>query len=325
MCQDGFRPSGAHARAAYSTQRSWRLGGSTLWLRSSQTEEVVQDEDAVTARDAARGGDHQNIARTSLVLEALAQGPAEGMRLTDVVEATGLNKATAHRVLSGLVAHDLAEQPDATGRFVIGMRILSWAASASTRFNLLNVADKGLERLARETEDTVYLSVRSRNEIVCLDRREGAYPIKTLTLDVGARRPLGISAGGLALLAFLPDEEIDRILRSHAEAGVAFPFDQVVLRQLVRETRDNGFAYYDAPVLQGREVIEDMAALAVPIRSLDGTPIAAVSVAALTRRLEPPRRELILRCVEREVGRIEGTLKLKAATPATARIVGVQT
>jgi DNA-binding IclR family transcriptional regulator len=259
-----------------------------------------------------------------MVLEALARAPAQGVRLTDVAEATGLNKATAHRVLSGLVAHRLAEQLDDSGRFVIGMRVLSWASSASARFNLLRIADKGLERLAQETRDTVYLSIRSQNDLICLDRREGDFPIKTLTLEVGQFRPLGISAGGLALLAFLPDDEVDRVLESHTETGTVFPFDPVVLRQMITATRENGFAYYDAPVLQGRDFIEGMAALAVPVRSLDGRPIAAVSVAALTERLQPPRQATILKCIEREVARIEEALGLNDVNAGTARIVGIR-
>ncbi len=165
------------------------------------------------------------------------------------------------------------------------MRILSWAVSAGERFGAWQLAEAALGRLADSTLDTIYLTVRSGDEALCLNRREGGHPIKTLTLKIGDRRPLGVSGGGLALLAFLPDAEIDGILKQQAAAGAALPFDHATLRKMISETRQSGFARYDVPVLHGTEVVTGMAALAVPIRRPDSRPIAALSVAAITSRL----------------------------------------
>jgi DNA-binding IclR family transcriptional regulator len=258
--------------------------------------------------DAERGL-HQNISRASAVLDALASAATEGLRLTDVVRATGLGKATVHRILAGLAACGLAEQDPASGRFLVGMRILSWAASAGDRFGLARLAQPAMARLAGATLDTVYLTVRSGDEAYCLDRREGSYPIKTLTLGVGDRRPLGVGAGGLVLLAFQPDAEIERILALHAYSGVALPFDQITLREMIAATRAAGFAYYDAPVLLGAEVVTGMAAVGVPIRRPQGGPLAALSVAAITPRLEPPRREAVVAQLRSESAQIEGALE----------------
>ena len=62
-----------------------------------------------------------------------------------------------------------------------------------------------MRRLAERTQDTVFLSARDRDEAVCLERVIGDYPIKTLTLSIGDRRPLGVGAGSLALLSALSD------------------------------------------------------------------------------------------------------------------------
>jgi DNA-binding IclR family transcriptional regulator len=40
-----------------------------------------------------------------------------------------------------------------------------------------------------------------------MHRHEGSFPIRTLVLDVGNRRPLGVGAGGLAILAAIGDEK----------------------------------------------------------------------------------------------------------------------
>jgi DNA-binding IclR family transcriptional regulator len=252
---------------------------------------------------AERGGEHQNIARTSLLLSALAGASAQGLRLTDVVAVTGLGKATAHRILNGLVAHGLAEQDGATSRFFLGMRVVSWAASAADRFGLLRLAGPILAQLASKTEDTVYLSLRSSDEAVCIGRYEGAFPIKTLTLKLGDRRPLGVGAGSLAILAFLPEDEIERILAAQAKARTAYTIDDPTLRKLIDRTRRQGYALND-----GR-MMPDMSAVGLPLIAGDGLPIGAVSVAAISTRLVPPRRDEIVTQLRKAVAAIDAQLR----------------
>lgn len=254
---------------------------------------------------ASHKGEHQNIARATAVLDVIAQSSNAGLRLKDIIDQTGLNNAAVFRVLNGLVAYGLAEQDPATGRFVLGMRPYTWVKRAAARYRLEHIARDSVEALARETGDTIYLSVRSGNQLVCVDRQEGAFPIKTLTLEVGARRPLGVSAGGMALLAFLDDREIEEILRAHREDDIEFPSDENNLWERVHAARAAGFVYYDASVIRGSEVVDGVTALALPIRRSDGTPGAAVSVAALTQRLQEPRQSKILEVMRAEVKKIE--------------------
>ena len=261
------------------------------------------------ARKPRLTGLHQSISRPTAILEALAAASSDGLRMTDVMHATGLGKATVHRLLAGLAAHRLVDQDSESGRFFLGARILSWAVTAGDRFGLARLAEPALARLAQTTLDTIYLTARSGDEAVCLNRREGLHPIKTLTLNVGDRRPLGVSAGGLALLAFLSDSEVERILLLQTETRTQLPFDQITLRKMIATTREAGFAYYDAPVLHGHEVVTGMAAVAVPIRRPDRQPIASLSVAAITARLQPPRQKAIVAQLQSEAQQIEAALE----------------
>ncbi|NJM34889.1 MAG: helix-turn-helix domain-containing protein [Rhodomicrobium sp.] len=145
--------------------------------------------------ESAEKGLHQNIGRATMVLSALAAHASEGMRLTDVVNATSLGKATIHRMLNGLVANGLVDHDKGSGRFFLSLKLISWALAAGDRFGLARLASPALASLSQRTQDTVYLSLRSGDEAVCIDRREGSFPIKTLTLRVGDRRPLGVGAG----------------------------------------------------------------------------------------------------------------------------------
>ena len=251
----------------------------------------------------------RSVERLLVVLESLSSASVNGLRLTDVVEATGLGKTTAHRLLNGLAEHGLIDFDDETGRYFVGLKMLSLAAAARNRFGIARLADPPLARLARRTEDTVYLIGRNGDEAVCLDRREGRFPLKALTLDVGDRRPLGVGAGSLAILAALPDEEVERILVQQAGTRSHYSFSEAKLREMIEATRRNGYAYNDIHIFEHMKDLTGMAAVAVAVRRADGTPLAALHVAAVTSRLIPPRRDNIVTALNQERAHLEELLQ----------------
>lgn len=248
-------------------------------------------------------GQHQNIGRAAAVLSALAHAPETGLRFADVVDATGLGKGAAHRVLAGLVAYGLAEKDEATGRFFLGIELVSWTAAAANRFGLAERAAPELLRLCQSTEDTVYLLLRIGDEAVCIDRFEGAYPIKTLTMHVGDRRPLGVGSGPLALIAFLDDAERERILAAQPGAGVPFRVDDDKRRAMIDASRRVRYGLNDNQMMPG------MSGVGVPIRRVDGLPIAAVTVACISARLESPRREEVVADLTKVARKLEDCLR----------------
>jgi DNA-binding IclR family transcriptional regulator len=265
--------------------------------------------------DPAEKGLHQNIGRATMVLTALAANSAEGLRLTDVVNATSLGKATVHRVLSGLVAHGLVDQEKSTGRFYLSLKLIGWAMAAGDRFGLARLAGPALVRLSQRTQDTIYLSLRSGDEAICIERREGSFPIKTLTLRVGDRRPLGVGAGSLAMLAFLPDEEVERVLASQAAEMPRYGIDEMTLRDMITRSRELGYTLNDERLIQG------MSAVGLPIRRPNGQPFAAISVAAISSRLQLPRRDSIVASLRQEAEQIEEELKPILSQPLTVPLL----
>lgn len=253
-----------------------------------------------------KGADlNRNVGRVTAILDALAQASDRGLRLTDVMQAARLNKATAHRLLASLTAYGLADQHPETGRYFVGLRLLSLAQASKKRFTLAPLVEPALARISQQTQDTVYFVVRTGDEAVCIGCHEGSFPIRVLTLYVGDRRPLGINASGLALLASLPEEDVERILAQHGAARAPFPFDDIQLRRMLAATRRNGYAYNDVHLFKGMEKMTDMAAIAMPICCSDGTAVAALHLTAITQRLQPPRRSSVVSLLRREAREIE--------------------
>ena len=118
-----------------------------------------------------------------------------------------------HRLLSSLAAEGLLDQDPGSGNWVLGPEILLLGSVASARFPLEDIARPSLRRLAEETGESAFFSIRRGNETVCLLREEGSFPVRSFVLHEGVRFPLGVASAGTAIMAFLPAHEQEELLR----------------------------------------------------------------------------------------------------------------
>lgn len=242
----------------------------------------------------APGSPTQSLDRAIALLEEVVECASEGASLSLLSEKTGLSKPTAHRLLTGLRNLGLVEY-DKSRLFYPGLKLYRMGLASAVHFDIVQLAQPGMQRLAEETGDTVYLSLRSGESAVCVARQIGSFPIRTLTLEVGDYRPLGLGAGSLALLAALPDEEVEASITRNRDKLAAHPnFDPMSLRALVRRTRENGYSLNEGLMLP------EMAAVGYIVRDAASRPVAALSVASIKSRMEADRRETIVGLLARE-------------------------
>lgn len=253
-----------------------------------------------TGPAAPRSGT-QSIERVVGLLRVVASRGRQGMRLGDVTAATGLPTSTCFRMLQRLEAEGLLERHAVTRKYFLGPLLHELGLLARPRFQLAERCGPLLAELADRTQDTVYLSERRGLEAVCSARALGNYPIQALTLDVGIRRPLGVGAGGLAILAALPEAEADEVVSANAPLYAklsALDVDRV--RDALQAARVQGYAFLDSAVVPGT------AAVGV---ALPGHPVvAAVSVAAISARLDAARRAEVASLLRRQLQALGRTL-----------------
>ena len=242
----------------------------------------------------------QSLDRAMELLDAVVAHAVEGVSLGTLAGCVGLSKPTAHRLLSGLRNASLVDYDAATRLFYPAFKLHRMGQAAGARFDVVQLASAGLDRLAHETGDTIYLVLRSGDFAVCAARTSGAFPIKTLTLNVGDVRPLGLGSNGVVLLAAQPDEECERIAARHIDALSAYPaFDATSLRHHIRDARTDGYA------LNQGLMLPEMAAVAMGIRGPGGRVDASISVAAITSRMQKPRLSSIVQLLRDEIAGIE--------------------
>ena len=152
---------------------------------------------------------------------------------------------------------------------------------------LEDVAAPILDRVARDLGDTVFLTVRTQMDTLCLARRLGSYPIQVLVIEVGARRPLGVSSAGLAILSGLSPEEAGRILRANAPRLVDFGTDPVHAAEQVEASRRRGYALSDPGLVPGTK------ALSVAIPSSPDSATAVLTLAGIRKRLASWREQAV--------------------------------
>jgi DNA-binding IclR family transcriptional regulator len=154
----------------------------------------------------------ETLDRAVAVLEAVEGG---AHRFTAVVEATGLPRATAHRLIRALEGLGfLAHFPELGYR--LGPRLLRLANEAMRELPLRELAHPVLERLARTTGESAQLYVRSGDVRVCIDAVESAQELRTI-VPVGAALPLYAGSAAKVFLAYAPDA--DRHLRATPDPG----------------------------------------------------------------------------------------------------------
>jgi len=233
-----------------------------------------------------------SLQKACRLLRALSDG--SNTRLTDLATAAGVDKASALRLLETLVAEGLAQRDPDTKAFSPGPEWLALRAASLHRIDPRALARPALIRLAQQFEDTTILSVPSGWESICIELRLGSFPIRANYLDIGSRRPLGVGAGSLALLAALPDAEVEAVLQCAAPALKRYPrFSTALLQREVEATRARGYA-----VLLD-VVVERMGGIAIALPDADGYPLAAISIAALNERITE-REAALARALRRE-------------------------
>lgn len=246
----------------------------------------------------------QSVARSLDVLRLISNQNRDGVRLSEVARHCGLSRPTAHRLLRELTSSGLIFL-GAGHRYHLGQFAYELGLVASARFHVRDVCAPHLEQIARDTGDTVFLVMRSGYDSFCLARYTGDYPIKVFSVEVGNRQPLGVGAGGLALLSFLPEsvrrEALDyNLTRLSHYNGLS----SQALEPLVEVTRRQGYseiANFAVPGVTG---------VGVPILDRAGHPIVAMSVTTISSRMTADHRAQILSILERERQKLREALLL---------------
>src|SRR5690606_15889502 len=154
----------------------------------------------------------------------------------EIASAKDLDRATAYRLASCLVESGLVTR-DAAKRYRLGIEATSLGLASMRKAPIIGQVQPVMRRLARRTEDTVFLVVRNGDYGHCVHYEEGAYPVKAMVLQVGGMRALGLGSASLALLSKETDSEVEALYLRHAEEFVPYGVTLYQLDRLLSQTK----------------------------------------------------------------------------------------
>lgn len=207
--------------------------------------------------------------------------------LAEVAQALDLGKSVAHSLLVTMKARGFVAQNPDTRYYSLGLQMVTLGQAASRRLDLRNVAHPLMANLAVLTGESVYLMVPGRNHCVLLDRADPPNPVR-VTMEVGQEGLFHAGSSNKAVMAFLPDAEIARIIREVGlpKLAASTTTDPALLWEQIREIRRHGYAY------TAEESFEGIAGVAAPIFGAGGKLVGSVGLGGMIQRLEPRRERL---------------------------------
>jgi DNA-binding IclR family transcriptional regulator len=168
------------------------------------------------------------------------------------------------------------ERDQRSKAFFLGRELMCLGYAAAQRHPIERIAEPHLARLAQETRQTIYLSVRSGFDAVCMARQEGGSPVQTVAQYVGARLPLGHGAGSLAFLAALPPEDAEEVITHNLSRYRKLnpAFEEAAFRRALDRARALGYARHHGLHVRGLS--------GIGIALGGDAPVAAISSAFVT-------------------------------------------
>lgn len=217
-----------------------------------------------------------SLEKTISILDALrdADGP---LGITELSSRLGMTNSAVHRHLDTLNWHQMVEQDPATLKYALGTRLIEYGSKALLGLGFNERTHRHLEHLASEVSETVNLCLLRGNEALFVDKIESQEFLRFVTY-VGIRVPLHCTGVGKAMLAYLPESEVEKRLgpgpfKRYTPVTVT---DPKVLRNRLCEVRTMGYA------IDIEEYLPGVLCIAAPILVRD---IAAVSVSGPISRL----------------------------------------
>lgn len=235
------------------------------------------------------------VGRVGSLLRALAAREPEGASTTGLAAAVGLPRPTVHRLLAALREEGMVERDEASAAWHLGPECFLLGAAATTRHDIAPVAREAVLRIARETGESAYFSVRRGDETVCLLREDGSFPIRSHVLHEGIRFPLGVASAGQVILAFLPEREREAYLRRADLVGAhGRQHTTRAMRARIEETRALGYAVNPGLIVAGSWGI------GAAVFDAHEEPRWALSINGIEARIAPPRQEELGQLLLRE-------------------------
>jgi DNA-binding IclR family transcriptional regulator len=244
----------------------------------------------------------QVLDRALEILRLLGESQTDSS-LAELCAALNLHKSTVHRLMMVLEQHRLVDKHPDTGRYRLGLRLFELGSKAISVLDLRERSRPFLDQVLCETQETVHLCILDEGEVLYLEKLEPQRSVR-LASRVGRRVPAYCTSVGKAILAELPEAEVDNIIR---RSGLKRITPNTIttpsaLKEELRKIRTRGYSIDD------EENEEGVRCVGAAIRDYSGRPAAAISVSGPAFRVSRASVAEIARSVTQAATALSGEL-----------------
>ena len=217
----------------------------------------------------------RSLAKGFQILETFTATETEFTQ-SEISRRTGLDPGTTFRMVQTLLALGYIQKIEDTRRFRLSLKVLDLGFNAVARTDLRAVARPILRALVGSVIEAASLAVLDGAEMVYLERVHAGLARLGVDVRIGTRLPAYSTAMGQAVLAFLPEDTIQRVLklRKRIKLNPTTPVTIDEINRCLNRVRRQGYAVADPKIIVGLHV------LAAPVLDADGQSVAAISAAA---------------------------------------------
>jgi IclR family transcriptional regulator, acetate operon repressor len=230
----------------------------------------------------------QSVARALSLLDALARAGGESTLSVLAAEA-GLNISTCHHLMATMMRRGYVAQGAGKRAYRIGTQVLRLSQVCLRQVDLPQRAEAQLDRINVTTGETVHLAVILGDAIVTVAKRDSRHAVRVDTGPLGATEAAHATACGKAILAWLTEDTIRRIVAGRKIPG----FTQNTITRMdalleeLRLVRRNGYA------TDREEYQPGVICIGAPIRDYTGAVVGSLSASAPLMRATDQHLDVI--------------------------------
>jgi IclR family acetate operon transcriptional repressor len=227
----------------------------------------------------ARSDTVQSLIRALGLMNILARHD-KGTGLSDLAKQSGLAVSTVHRLLSTLQRENFVRFEEARGVWTVGVQAFIVGSAFLRARELTGIAHPLMRQLMERAGETVNLAVEEDGEAIYLAQIECSKTMRAIARP-GGRAAMHCSGVGKALLAFMSEEEVDRVIARHGlpAATARTITSPAKLKSGLKAIRARGYA------VDNEENAVGLRCVAAPVFDETGGVLAALSLSGPTARI----------------------------------------
>ncbi len=152
----------------------------------------------------------QSVERAAEILELFMETYPE-LSIKEISDHLGLSKSTVHGIMKTLEHRGYLQQNPENQKYRLGIKLFELGNFVGKHLDIGNIARPIIRKLVEELNETVHLTIFERDEVIYIEKLEGPRAL-TIYSHIGKRAPIHCTGVGKAILAYLSEDEVERLL-----------------------------------------------------------------------------------------------------------------